>query len=81
MQAELHVPGEMDPERAARLEEKQRQLETVHDRHDNLVCCPCFLHYLQILSHAPQVREMFHMEHFTMMVLYDPVVSLLISWE
>lgn len=52
MQAEPHVPVEMDAERAARLEEKQRQLETVHDRHDNLVCCLCFLNYFRILSYA-----------------------------
>ena len=52
MQAEPHVPREMDAERAARLEEKQRELETVHDRHDNLVCCACLLNYFQILSHA-----------------------------
>lgn len=42
MPSEPHVPVEMDAERAARLEEKQRQLETVNDRHDNLVCYPGF---------------------------------------
>jgi hypothetical protein len=52
MLSEPHVPGEMDTERAAWLEEKQRQLETVNDRHDNLVCCPGSLNYFQILNYA-----------------------------
>ena len=52
MLPEPHVPEEMDAERAARLEEKQRQLEAVNDRHDNLVWSLGFLHYFQMLSHA-----------------------------
>ena len=52
MLPELHVPGEMDAERAALLEGKQRQLEAVNDRHDNLVCSLEFLNYFQMLSRA-----------------------------
>jgi len=63
------------------LAEKQAEMESIVDRHDDLVrllLAGSQGQNLMFLS-LYQVREMFHMENFTMMLSFDPPVSVFMT--
>lgn len=64
----------LEAERVKLLAERQTELEAVVENHDTLVCLEISDNILNILHKRIQVREMFHMDHFLMMVPYDPMV-------
>ena len=71
------APEVLAAKRAALLEEKQVTLEQVVDKHDDFVCflsLEWFWFASERLRLDLQLRELFHMQQFTMMLLYDPVV-------
>lgn len=64
----------LESEREDLISQKQKQLQTVVEHHDTLVCFLSSPLTCTSSHRNSKVREMFHMDHFINMVGFDPKV-------